>query len=325
MKPTFHHRLVNNKYEDPCLFVRLLRERRAFLFDAGHIDRLSSGDLLKVSDVFVTHMHIDHFVGFDTILRALLRREAPLKVYGPKDIIECVEGKLRGYTWNLIEEYPLKLEVFSITDREISHCSFYAENRFKRIDRDVRAFRGIVFREPPFTVRAAVLSHGISCLGFALEEDFHININKAALHSIGLPVGAWLTELKRKIRDQAGPETPLTVHGREFSLSDLLPVAMITSGQKVSYITDVSPEENNLSRAVELVRDSDTLYCEAYFLHEDIKRAFERHHLTAKIAGGIARAAKVKNLVLMHFSPKYIDHPDALETEAMGEYKTPQE
>jgi len=325
MKPTFHHRLVNNQYEDPCLFARLLRERRAFLFDVGHIDRLSFGDLLKITDVFVTHMHIDHFVGFDTILRALLRRETPLKVYGPDDIIECVEGKLRGYTWNLIEEYPLKLEVFSINDREISHSSFYAENRFKRIDRDVTVFRGIVFREPPFTVRAATLFHGIPCLGFSLEEDFHININKAALHAMGLPVGAWLSELKRMIRTQASPDTPLSIEGREFPFSDLATVAMITSGQKVSYITDVSPDEDNLNKIVELVRDSDTLYCEAYFLHEDLKRAFERHHLTAKITGGIARASRVKNLVLMHFSPKYFDRPDVLEAEAMGEYRTPQE
>ncbi|HXX81924.1 MAG TPA: hypothetical protein VEI46_10275 [Thermodesulfovibrionales bacterium] len=321
MKPTFHHRLVNTTYEDPCLFVRLLRERRAFLFDAGHIDRLSSGDLLKITDVFVTHMHIDHFVGFDTILRALLRRETPLRVYGPKDIIGCVEGKLKGYTWNLIEEYPLKLEVFGITDQEISHSSFYAENRFERIDRGVIAFCGIVFREPPFSVKAAALSHGIPCLGFTLEEDFHININKAALHAMGLPVGPWLSDLKRMIRTQVSHDTPLTVHGKEFPLSELVTIATVTSGQKVSYITDISPEEDNLSRVVELVRDSDTLYCEAYFLNEDFERAFERHHLTAKITGEIARKAKVKNLVLIHFSPKYFDCPDALEEEAMGEYK----
>ena len=321
MKPTFHHRLVNSQYEDPSLFVRLLRERRAFLFDAGHIDRLSPGNLLKITEVFVTHMHIDHFVGFDTLLRTLLRREAPLKVYGPEDIIECVEGKLRGYTWNLIEDYPLRLEVYGITEREISHSSFYAKNRFKRIDRDVSAFHGVAFREPPYTVRAAVLSHGIPCLGFALEEDFHININKAALHAKGLPVGAWLSQLKKLIRDQAAPDTRLIVNGKGFLLSDLAPVAMITSGQKVSYITDVSPEEDNLRRVVELVRDSDTLYCEAYFLHEDFTRAFERHHLTAKIAGGIAREGKAKNLVPMHFSPKYFDCPDALEEEAMGEYQ----
>ena len=104
MKPTFHHRLVNNFFEDPCVYVRVLREKRAFLFDLGDISRLSPSDIQKISDVFVTHTHIDHFIGFDILLRALLRRESPLRIFGPANIIGCVEGKLKGYTWNLIKE-----------------------------------------------------------------------------------------------------------------------------------------------------------------------------------------------------------------------------
>lgn len=320
MKPTFHHRLVNREYEDPCLFVRMLREKRAFLFDVGRIDNLRPGDLLKITDVFVTHMHIDHFIGFDTLLRTFLRRDIPLRVYGPENIIECVEGKLRGYTWNLIEEYPIKIEVFSIGPSEIRHSSFYAENSFRRADRDAIAFEGIALREPPFTVRTGVFSHGIPCLGFSLEEDFHINIDKAALINMDLPVGPWLGLLKKMIREKAEPDTSMTVGDREFAFSELSSIARITSGQKVSYLTDISPEEDNIKRAIELIRDSDSLYCEAYFLDEDMQRAVERHHLTARIAGEIARNANVKNLVPMHFSPKYSDRLNELEAEAMREY-----
>jgi ribonuclease Z len=320
MKPTFHHRLVNNRYEDPCLFIRMVREKRAFLFDVGRIDSLKPGDLMKITDVFVTHMHIDHFIGFDTLLRTFLRRDIPFRIYGPENIIECVEGKLRGYTWNLIEEYPLKVEVFAISGSEIRHSSFHAENSFRREDRDATTFDGIALREPPFTVRTEVLSHGIPCLGFSLEEDFHINIDKDALSRLDLPVGPWLGLLKKMIRDKAGQNAPLVVGDREFALSDLSSIAHITSGQKVSYLTDISPEEDNIKRAIELVRDSDSLYCEAYFLHEDMQRALERHHLTARIAGRIADEAGVKNLVLMHFSPKYHDRLTEIEAEAMREY-----
>lgn len=321
MKPTFHHRMINNRFEDPSLFVRMLRERRAFLFDAGRIDALSSGDLLKITDLFVTHMHIDHFIGFDTLLRMLLRRETPLRVYGPEDIIQCVEGKLRGYTWNLIEEYPIEIEVFSIGPGKVRHSSFYAEKSFARIDRGNRDFDGTALKDPPYTVKAVSLSHGIPCLGFSLEEDFHINIDKAGLNIMNLPVGPWLSELKRMIREKAAPDAPLRVDNREFRFSDLIHIAAITGGQKVSYITDISPQEENINRVIELVENSDTLYCEAYFLHEDIERAQERHHLTAKIAGEIARRAKVKNLVLMHFSPKYRDRAEKLEEEAMKEFR----
>jgi ribonuclease Z len=321
MKPTFHHRLVNSAYEDPSLFVRMTRERRAFLFDAGRIDRLTSGDLLKVTDLFVTHMHIDHFIGFDTLLRALLRRETPLRVYGPERIIEAVEGKLRGYTWNLIEEYPIKIEVFEISEAGMRSSCFYAENCFRRVDRETVVFDGIAMRDQAYTVGAAILSHGIPCLGFSLKEDIHINIDKAALSAMELPVGPWLGLFKNMIRDKAGPDTGVSVDGREFRFSDLSHIATITEGQKVSFVTDVSPGEENVNSIIELVRDSDTLYCEAYFLEEDRERAVERHHLTAKMAGEIAREAKVRNLVLMHFSPKYIDQAEKIEEEAMREYK----
>lgn len=321
MKPSFHHRLINRRFEDPCLYVRLLRERRAFLFDIGFIGSLESGDLQKITDIFVTHMHIDHFTGFDTLLRAILRREIPLRVYGPEGIIECVEGKLNGYTWNLIKEYPLKIEVFGISEKELRHSSFYSQNGFRRIDMDRKAFRGIVLQEPCFCISASNLSHGIPCLGFSLTEDIHINIDKAGLNKMGLPVGPWLTKFKELIREKAPPDRVLSIDSREIPLSELMHIAMLTDGQKISYLTDISPDEENISKAIELVKDSDTLYCEAYYLHEELGRAMERSHLTAKTTGEIARRANVKNLVLMHLSPKYRDNSDLIEEEAMKEYR----
>lgn len=320
MKPTFHHRLVNREFEDPSLYVRFIRERRAVLFDAGNIASLGPGDIQKITDIFITHMHIDHFIGFDLILRALLRREIPLRVYGPKGIIEGVEGKLRGYSWNLIREYPAEIEVFSIEEGRIRHASFYAKEAFKRIDRSERVFDGTVLKDSYFSVRAAILSHGIPCLGYSLEEDFHINIDKALLNNMGLPVGPWLSDFKRMVRKGMEGEREITISGRSFRLEELMNVVMITKGQKVSYIVDASPDEANVEKIIDLVKESDTLYCEAYFLHEDLERAMERNHLTARIAGEIARRARVKDLVLIHFSPKYRDRRSELISEAMGTF-----
>lgn len=317
MKPTFHHRLVNREFEDPSLYVRFIRERRAILFDAGNISTLNPGDIQKITDIFITHMHIDHFIGFDTILRALLRRELPLRIYGPEGIIEGIEGKLRGYSWNLIRDYPAEIEVFSITKGIIRHASFYARNSFKRLDRDERMFDGALLRESYFKVKTAILSHGIPCLGFSLEEDFHINIDKDRLNDLGLPVGPWLSDFKKLLRDGTGYDRKITVSGHSLRLSDLIDIVRITKGQKISYVVDVSPEKDNINKIIELIMGSDTLYCEAYFLHEDIERARERNHLTARLAGEIARKARVKDLVLIHFSPKYRDRRDQLIREAM--------
>jgi ribonuclease Z len=321
MKPTFHHSLVNGPFEDPSLYVRLFWQRRAFMFDAGDIGALDQGSILKVSDVFVTHTHIDHFIGFDMLLRAHLGNESPLRVYGPTDIIEHIEGKLRGYSWNVIEQYPLKLEVFGISENSIRHASFYASEAFRRIERDERPFDGVVLDDEFFTVRAVSLSHDIRCLGYALEEDFHINIDKAALSERGLPVGKWLSQLKTLIRTGAPEDTELDIDGRVYALKALKDLAMITKGQKISYVMDTEPSEDNVENIIELVKDSNTLYCEAYFMEEDRDRAFERHHLTARLAGRIAREARVHELVVTHFSPKYRGAERTPEQEALEEFQ----
>jgi ribonuclease Z len=321
MRYSFHHGLVNGPLEDPCLYVRLPEQKRAFLFDAGNISGLSPGEISKITDIFVTHTHIDHFIGFDTVMRALLRSERPLSVYGPVDIIQNIEGKLRGYSWNKIKYYPLKIEVFGISDHSVLQSSFYAENQFVRQDRGEMEFSGTVLSDGTFKVKAAILEHDIKCLAYSMEEDFHINIDKAALEGMGLPVGPWLSELKRIIRARVSEETEIEVSGKRYALKDLRPITRITEGQKISYVTDVSPVEENVRKIVQLANGSDTLYCEACFMEADRERAFERNHLTAKMAGKIAREAGVKKLVAMHFSPRYRSSPDAPEIEAMEEFE----
>lgn len=320
MKPSFHHRLVNGPFEDPCLYVRLLREKRALLFDAGSINALNRRDILKITDMFITHTHIDHFIGFDAVLRVLLQRETPLQVFGPSNIADCIQGKLKGYSWNVIREYPFKLEVFAVHGGSLKHSSFYAERAFLREDRGETPFDGVLLKEESFKVRAVSIRHDIQCLGFSLEEDFHINIDKAALSGMGLSVGPWLGKLKQAMREDMPDETEFIIEGKAYRLKDLRRLATITRGQKVSYITDASPDEENIRKIIELSKDSDTLYCEAYFLDEDIERARQRSHLTGLIAGRIAREAEVRNLVPIHFSPRYINVHVTPEKEALEEF-----
>ena len=107
----FDPALVNDPFDDPGLYVDLVFERRALLFDLGDLRGLAPRKLLRVSDVFVTHRHMDHFAGFDQLLRLLLGREKTLGVHGPAGIIDAVEHKLRAYTWNLIEGYDGELTI----------------------------------------------------------------------------------------------------------------------------------------------------------------------------------------------------------------------
>lgn len=313
---TFHAGAVNSPFGDPVLYARLFRERRALLFDLGDIGGLYSGNLLKISDVFVTHTHIDHFIGFDLLLRTCLRREEPLRVFGPRGITDCVEGKLRGYSWNLIQDYPLRIEVHEIAGATVAHHSFHARNSFRRDPRGERPFDGTVLGDSYFTICGAILSHDIPVMAYSLEEDYHININGQLVKDLGLPVGPWLSDLKKAIRAGLPDTTAFEVGDRSLTLREAKTVATITRGQKISYVTDAAPNTENIGKILGLVKGSDQLFCEAYFLDEDRGRALERNHLTAALAGSIARAAGVGSLVLMHFSPKYRTRPEALYHEA---------
>ena len=116
MRPSFHPRLINGPFDDPGLFVPFLFEKRALLFDLGDIHTLPARDILKITHVFVSHTHMDHFAGFDRLLRLFLGREKNLHLYGPRGFLRNIEGKLAGYTWNLVDQYsaPFSLHATEI-------------------------------------------------------------------------------------------------------------------------------------------------------------------------------------------------------------------
>ena len=130
-----------------------------------------------------------------------------------------------------------------------------------------------------------------------------------------------LSSLKTAIREKMPDETTFEIADKRLNLSELKEITTITKGQKISYVMDISPADENIEKIIPFVRDSDILFCEAYFLEKDKGRAYERHHITAALAGRIAREAKVGNLEIMHFSPKYRHCADELYLEAMKEFK----
>jgi ribonuclease Z len=321
MKPTFHFKLPKDVFEDPFLFVRMLRERRAIQFDLGDISGLTPSEMYKITDVFVTHTHIDHFIGFDALLRVVLRKETPLNIYGPPNITACVAGKLRGYEWNLIQDYPLVINVFSFSGRDILHSVFRAGNRFRRETAGRTKSDGLLLTNPLYRVKTAKLSHGTACLAYTIEEEFHINIDKDRVLRKGLEVGPWLSRLKNLLRENAPPESTLGVSGKRYRLDELSAIATIRKGQKICFATDIALTRKNISALTELARGSDILFCEAYYLERDRELAEKRFHITAKTCGSIARNAGVRKLIVTHVSPKYRDNPDLVIQEAMDEFR----
>jgi ribonuclease Z len=326
MPDRFAPRLINGVFEDPGLFVAFHYERRAMLFDLGRIEPLSVREILKLSDVFVSHTHIDHFIGFDHLLRCSLNREQELRLYGPAGFIENVRGKLAGYTWNLIRDYPLVLVVHEIDGVTLRKVQFKAAHDFHIEGEAIASFSGILLEEPALCVRATILDHKIPCLGFSLEESRRINIKPDVLQSMGLKSGPWLDELKRLLREDHQRKTRLRIpseSGQEKELTlqewqDLL--VSETSGQKIVYVVDNQYSPNNARRIVSLARNADLFYCEASFSQTDQEMAKDRFHLTATQAGLLARTAEVKRLVPFHFSRRYQTEPNRLRDEALSAF-----
>lgn len=96
MASTFAPRLVNGPFGDPGLFVELRWQGSAVLFDLGRNDGLPAADLLKVTHVFVSHTHMDHFIGFDRVLRLFLNRDKELVLFGPEESVTASRGSSRA-------------------------------------------------------------------------------------------------------------------------------------------------------------------------------------------------------------------------------------
>lgn len=337
MTPSFSSFLVNEPFGDPGLYLEVKWSRRSFLFDLGENESLGPTRLLRATDVFISHTHMDHFIGFDRILRIALGRGKTLRLYGPPGLIANVGGKLRGYTWNLTDGYPLTIQAQEFDEQTIKTVVFRADEGFRMpAVRYEPSFAndplGIfpVLHEPMFTVSAAALNHRIPSFAYAIHERFHININKERLHEAGLPVGSWLRDVKQHIWNGQPDDLEFTAllyfeHRKEtrlFRLGDVKrQFVTITRGQKIVYVVDVRYDDENETKIVELAKNADMMYCEAPYLHRDADKARDRYHLTAHQAVLMAAKAAVRNLVVFHFSPRYTGQGEAIAREAQETFE----
>ena len=318
MRTLFDPRPVNDAFGDPGLYVDFRDERRAVLFDLGDITVLPPRKLMRLSQVFVTHTHMDHFAGFDHLLRVVLGRKARVILFGGPGFIAQIEHKLAAYTWNVVHRYDVELVIDARelgTDGSGQRGCFSSLRRFAR--EGCGAFEpcgDVLHEEPLFRVRGRFVDHDIPCLAYAIEEKAQVKVDKDRLLALGLGAGAWLRELKHAVLTGAPPETPIHMQWRDRlgahddtrEVGELQQLILdIAPGRHIGYVTDLRYTDSNVDTLTQLLAGADLLYIESVFLDEDAEHAARKNHLTARQAGRIARHIGARAVVPFHFSPRY--------------------
>ncbi|MAG52511.1 MAG: ribonuclease Z [Nanoarchaeota archaeon] len=164
---------------------------------------------------------------------------------------------------------------------------------------------GIFYKGKSFNLEAITLDHIVPCLAYSLIENDKIKINLDYLKKFNLKQHPILGKL------QQGKN--ITYKGHKI----LAKKATIPGkGKKVTIIMDTAPCKN----AEIIAKNSDLLITECTWKKELKDLVRKRKHLTTELTAKIAKKAKVKQLILTHFSQRYRDVKE-LENEAKKVFK----
>jgi len=308
--------LVNGVFGDALLHVRLRHRRRSLLFDLGEGGRLPARVAHQVSDVFITHAHIDHIGGFLWLLRSRIGETSTCRLYGPPGLAANIEGLTRGILWDRVGESGPRFEVSELHGDCLQRYAVQGGRPGRELLEVSMAEDGVLLAEPGFRVCATTLDHGSPVLAYAFEPTQTLNIRKDRLRAHALEPGPWLGELKCKLlAGESGARITLP-DGSSDTVQVLAgDLVLVNPGKKLVYATDFADTPENRGRLVGLAHGAHTLFCESTFLEADAEHAVRTAHLTTRACAGIATDAGVARLVPFHFSRRYEKDPGAVYAE----------
>jgi ribonuclease Z len=253
--------------------VLVRREGELFLFDCGEGTQIGLRRLnlrwKKITSIFISHTHADHVTGLPGILMlsSQVDRDDPLYIYGPPKIREFVDAMRRT------------LEMYI---------------NYEIIVKEVEG-RCTILETEEYEIHSFPLQHTKQCLGYCIEEKKRPGVffPEKAL-ALGVPRGPLWSRLQ-------GGETVGLPDGSSVAPDQVMGEAR--KGRKFCFVTDTIAT----SGLAECVRGADLFICEGMFEDELAATAAEKKHLTASQAARIARDASVKEMGLIHYSPRYSD------------------
>ena len=284
--------LVNPIHGDPALMLTLPQSSERWLLDCGDLHPLSLHELQRISTVFLSHAHIDHWIGLDALLRAQLFVPRSLRIVGPAGLLQMLEGRLAGYAWNLVSGSQFCVEGYE-----------WSQNLWKQ--RKFPCVRGFQAQEggeglpdlSGWSLKWVELEHGVPCLGYRLESPRHFRFNEDCPY----PPGPWIEKIKNQL--QADHLEPfLDIQGQSISTTELLPWLRPLPTDQLAYITDTRLHPAMRERIRESFGPTRLLWCEAAFLESQRELAEQKLHATASEAARLAQELDCQRLQLFHLS-----------------------
>lgn len=304
-----HPVLVNPEYQDPVLLISIPQKSEVLIFDLGYCFRLKIRDIQKISRIFISHTHIDHFAGFDHILRLSVDIDKTVTIYGPPGIIRNVEGKLAGYFWNLKAGVMLNFEVHEVHPDRILIKKLIGSEGFENPEppESIPYTQGSPLVETDeYRVYSATLNHRMPVMAYRLEAVDSYNADVEAMKELGLSPGKWVGELKQFIAGKLGESVTVNIDGKDYDAGELASgIICKNSGTRIAYIVDTIYDEITAPLAVELAKGADYLFCECAYMNAEKDLAAQNYHLTATQTATIAKEAGVGQLIPFHFSKRY--------------------
>ena len=297
---------INKPWEDNAVFVENDQNNDAWLLDCGEIHRLHPRDLMRVSRVFVTHTHIDHFTGIDKWVRMNLREDRELHVYGPPNLTLQLGHKLQGYAWDFEDRFTLTVISHEIRPESVKVSRQICSRGF--VPEFIEEVPHEGFLELPYGCRlrfaSAVHREHAPCLAYALEEPDFYRIDSAALFQNGLKPGPWLNELRERAGSERS-EGSIKLDGRDYAWKDLIAQGVtMVPGQRYAFITDSIFNKVSVKNFRSLGPEFAELWCEACF-YDNLDKARSHYHFTVKQSARLAAELKARKLFLMHLSHRY--------------------
>jgi ribonuclease Z len=251
--------------------ICLERDGEILMFDAGEsaqISYMKSGlGWNKKMKIFVTHLHGDHCVGILGLLQTM---------------------SMQNRTETLEIFGPSGIEEFIAANIKVLNFGL----SFPVIINIIKEEK--IIDNERFSMYACKANHSVTAYSYLFEEKDkpgRFNVEKAK--ELGIPEG----ELWNKL--QNGNE--VINNGQTIKPEQVL--GEKRPGKKIGISGDTMPTEE----LEKFFKECDYLVFDSTFLDEEKQKAQDTCHSTAKQAAVLGKNAKVKNLVLTHFSARYKD------------------